>query len=125
MEVSVGELQTRVERLVPGVLQVHFTGKSGSREAGRVLAPIFDKVLAEATSAHQGLELHFEKLEYFNSSTIAGLVQFIRAAQRAGVFVTVVYDARQKWQAMSFEALKRAMRPFESAATPSVLFTEA
>jgi hypothetical protein len=125
MEADSGELQTRIDRLLPKLIQVHFSGKSASREAGRVLAPIFDQLLAEATANRQALELHFERLEYFNSSTIAGLVQFIRAAQRAGVSVTVVYDAKQKWQAMSFDALKRAMRPFESPATATVVFAEA
>jgi len=125
MDATIDDLRTSTDRDVAGVLRVRFTGKSASREAGRALAPFFDRVLAAATAEQRALQLHFEKLEYFNSSTIAALVQFIRAAQRAGVAITVVYDAQQKWQAMSFDALKRAMRPFETGQAPAVRFSEA
>jgi hypothetical protein len=36
----------------------------------------------------------------------------------------VVYDGAQKWQVLSFDALKRAMRPFETGKGPSVAFRE-
>jgi hypothetical protein len=124
MDTTTDELQTTIDREVPGVLHLRFTGKSASREAGRVLAPVFDEVLAAAGSERRTLEIHFERLEYFNSSTIAALVQFIRAAQRAHVPLTVVYDAQQKWQTMSFDALKRALRPFETGNTQTVRFRE-
>jgi hypothetical protein len=97
-------------------------GKSASREAGKVLAPLFDQALSVARSESRTLSLHFEDLEYFNSSTIAALVQFIRAAQEGGVNLEVVYDAGQKWQAMSFDALRRALRPFEGSEGPVVRF---
>ncbi len=42
----------------------------------------------------------------------------------AGVELTVVYDGAQKWQAMSFEALRRALRPFESGSGPAVRFQQ-
>jgi hypothetical protein len=125
METITDELRTTIDRDAPGVLHVRFVGKSASREAGRVLAPVFDEALAAAGTERRVLELHFELLEYFNSSTIAALVQFIRAAQREHVPITVVYDAKQKWQVMSFDALKRAMRPFETGHAPAVRFTEA
>lgn len=124
MDEGASELQTTLERDEPGLLRLRFAGKSASREAGRVLAPTFDAALSQATSERRGLELRFERLEYFNSSTISALVQFIRSAQRAGVPVTVVYDAKQRWQAMSFEALQRAMRPFQTGSGPSITFTE-
>lgn len=125
MGIDIDGLQTSFDRETPGELHAHFAGKSASREAGRVLAPVFDELLAAATGERLALALHFERLEYFNSSTIAALVQFIRAAQRAGVAVTVVYDAKQKWQALSFDALKRAMRPFETGQTSTIRFAEA
>jgi hypothetical protein len=115
-------LTARLERTAPGVLGVHLTGKSASREAGRVLAPLFDETLGASKVEERMIELHFEKLEYFNSSTIAALVQFIRAAQVAGVPMRIVYDGTQKWQALSFDALKRAMKPFESGTGPTVHF---
>jgi hypothetical protein len=119
---TLGDLSAQLARDTPGVVQVRMAGKSASREAGKVLAPLFDEALAVARAEARSLSFHFEQLEYFNSSTIAALVQFIRAAQEAGVSLEVVYDARQKWQAMSFDALRRALKPFEAGGGPIVAF---
>ncbi len=122
-KVVLGDLVAELETDAPGTLRIRLTGRSASREAGKVLAPLFDRALATARGDARALVLHFERLEYFNSSTIAALVQFIRATQQAGVGLTVVYDAAQKWQAMSFDALRRALRPFDASGGPGVRFT--
>jgi hypothetical protein len=110
--VILGDLTARLDTGTPAILRVRLTGRSASREAGKVLAPLFDRALAAAQGGVR-LVLHFEALDYFNSSTIAALVQFIRATQEAGVDLTLVYDPAQRWQAMSFDALRRALRPLE------------
>jgi hypothetical protein len=119
-----GDLTAELDYASEGVLRIHLSGRSSSREAGKTLAPLFDRVLAEAKAQSRSLALHFERLEYFNSSTIAALVQFIRAVHEAVVPLTVAYDGKQRWQAMSFDALRRALRPFETGASPSVRFSE-
>ncbi len=121
---QLGDLAAELDRRDAGVLRVRLAGRSSSREAGKTLAPLFDRILADAKAEWRVLALHFEKLEYFNSSTIAALVQFIRAAHEGGVALTVVYDGKQRWQAMSFDALRRALRPFESGAGPAVQFQQ-
>jgi hypothetical protein len=121
-QVVIGDVVAALDRSAPSVLSVRLSGKSASREAGKVLAPLFDRILAEAKTGSRGVSLHFEGLEYFNSSTISALVQFIRAVHEAGVGLTVVYDGAQKWQAMSFDALRRALRPFESGGGPAISF---
>ncbi len=121
--IQLGELSAQLDRGDAGMLRVRLSGRSASREAGKALAPLFDRILTEARSEARPLALHFERLEYFNSSTIAALVQFIRAAHEQGVGLTVVYDGKQRWQAMSFDALRRALRPFEGAG-PAVQFSE-
>lgn len=113
IQVGLGELKVVAERQGADRIDVRLTGKSSSRDAGRELLPVFEKLMAAASEEHRTLVLHFEKLEYFNSSTIAALVQFIRTAHQQGVALIVRYDAALKWQAMSFEALSRALRPFE------------
>ncbi len=122
--IQLGDLGAALDRQDARTLRVRLTGRSSSREAGKTLAPLFDRVLAEAKREQRALALHFEKLEYFNSSTIAALVQFIRAAHDMGIGLTVVYDGAQRWQAMSFDALRRALRPFESGTGPAVQFQE-
>jgi hypothetical protein len=119
---TLGDLTAHIDREGTGELRIRMAGKSASREAGKVLSPLFDQALSVARSEGRTLSLHFEALEYFNSSTIAALVQFIRAVQEGGVGMEVVYDARQKWQAMSFDALRRALRPFEATDGPGVRF---
>jgi hypothetical protein len=122
--VQLGDLSAAFDRQDAGVLRVRMSGRSASREAGKALAPLFDRVLSDAKGEALALALHFERLEYFNSSTIAALVQFIRAAHESGVALTVVYDSKQRWQAMSFDALRRALRPFETPSGPAVRFEE-
>jgi hypothetical protein len=122
VQVVLGELTVRAERDGADVLRVRLTGKSASRDAGRELQPVFDRLLQTARDDRRSLVLHFERLEYFNSSTIAALVQFIRTAQAAGVSLVVRYDAALKWQAMSFDALRRALKAFESANGPTLRF---
>jgi hypothetical protein len=124
--VVLGDLVAQLDRSAASVLRVRFSGRSANREAGKVLAPLFDRVLGEVKAEPRALALHFEGLEYFNSATIAALVPFIRTVLDAGVGLTVVYDGRQRWQAMTFEALRRAHRPIDGFGVgPTVEFTAA
>jgi hypothetical protein len=122
VQVVLGELTVSAEREGANLLRVLLTGKSASRDAGREIQPVFERLLSTAKEEGRTLVLHFEKLEYFNSSTIAGLVQFIRTAQQGGVRMLIRYDAALKWQAMSFDALRRALKSFEGADGPSLRF---
>jgi hypothetical protein len=119
-----GDLVAELDPSTDGVLRIHLSGRSSSREAGKTLAPLFDRALGDAKEQSRTLALHFERLEYFNSSTIAALVQFIRAVHEAAVPLTIAYDGKQRWQAMSFDALRRALRPFEAGGSPAVRFRE-
>ena len=71
--------------------------------------------------------MRFERVEHFNSSTIAVLIQLITSAQDRHIKLTVRYDASARWQTLSFDALKRALRPYEETgiATPAVNFVAA
>jgi hypothetical protein len=121
----IGDLTARLDRPGPGVLGVRFTGRSAARDARVALAPLFDRTVEAARDERRTVALHFEALEYFNSSTIAALVQFIRTAQEAGLGLEIVYDGRQRWQAMSFDALRRALRSTaEGTGGPAVTFRE-
>lgn len=122
VQVVLGELTVSAEREASNLLRVQLTGKSATRDAGRELQPVFERLLSTAKEEGRTLVFHFERLEYFNSSTIAGLVQFIRTAQQAGVGLVVRYDASLKWQAMSFDALRRALKPFEGSGSHPLKF---
>ena len=60
-----------VERDAPGPLVLTWKGKSDDRYPAKVLGPYFAAVLARAEERAAGVEMHFEKLDHFNSSTIA------------------------------------------------------
>lgn len=106
----------------PGLLRLDWTGKSNSRDPGKLLLPYFDRVLNQALAENGAVQMHFEKLEYFNSSTIAALIQMINAAQEKKVKLELTYDAKLRWQTLSFDALRRAIRPFQATGTSTVDF---
>lgn len=107
----VGQLHIDLTMPSPGTLRVDWSGRSNERDPARALAPIFDEALARAAMAEAPIEMHFENLEQFNSSTITALIGFVRHAHAEGVPLVLVYDPGLRWQALSFEALRVFERP--------------
>lgn len=87
-------------------IRLLWRGRSNERQPAKTLAPYFSDVLAAAASRTVPLEMHFEELEYFNSSTITYLIQLIQDARQKGIRLTLVYDPVRKWQKLSFDALR-------------------
>ena len=52
------------------------------------------------------VELRFDALEHFNSSTVGALIDLIQRAREAKVRLVLGYDATLGWQRLSFDALK-------------------
>ena len=104
----------------PTLVRLRWLGRSVSRDPGKVLRPYFQELLADAETRHRAIEMHFEKLEHFNSSTIAALIQLINSARDRKLQLKLVYDGNLKWQSLSFDALKRALRPFEDGGSSTV-----
>lgn len=96
-------------------------GKSNDRHPAQVLAPWFEELLADAAGRALPVEMHFEGLEHFNSSTITALIRFIQTARNRGVRLVFVYDQNLKWQRLSFDALRvfdKGDRAFELRTAP-------
>lgn len=87
-------------------LRLDWTGKSNARRPAVMLAPYLEAVLRRAKSSQCAIELHFEQLEFFNSSTLGAVIKFIREAREEGVTISLLFDGAQRWQALSFGALK-------------------
>jgi hypothetical protein len=107
----VGDL--RIEAMEDGVvpaLQLLWKGKSNSRQPSELLGPYFRDVLSTASARGLQLELHFEKLEHFNSSTITSIIKLIQDARARTVKLVLVYDPALKWQKLSFDALRVFVR---------------
>jgi hypothetical protein len=87
-------------------VQLMLRGRSNDRQPTRVLSPYFTTAVAAAAAANVPLELHFENLEHFNSSTITVLIQLIQEARSKGIKLTFIDRQDLKWQKLSFDALK-------------------
>jgi hypothetical protein len=104
---TVGDL--RIEALedeASASVRLLWKGKSNNRHPGDALAPYFREVLATAGTRRVALELHFEDLEHFNSSTITSIIQLIQDSRARSVKLILVYDQALKWQKLSFDALR-------------------
>lgn len=108
------ELTIEVEEK-DGLVRLLWKGKSASREPATLLRPFFALVLERALARLSAVELHFEQLDHFNSSTVAEVIKLINDGREKGVALTFFYDRQRKWQVLSFSALERAIKPFESA----------
>jgi hypothetical protein len=103
----VGDLRIEaLENGVPPAVQLLWKGKSNERHPNETLAPYFREVLAAAGNRKVPIELHFEKLEHFNSSTITSIIQLIQDSRARSIKLVLVYDQALKWQKLSFDALR-------------------
>jgi len=95
-----------VENVAAPSVQLLWRGKSNNRHPSEALVPYFREVLATAVTRKVPLELHFEKLEHFNSSTITSIIQLIQDSRARSIKLVLVYDEALKWQKLSFDALR-------------------
>ena len=116
------ELVIRVDRTVPACLRLDWAGSSTHVNPGEVLSSFFEKMLAEARAGGSFIEMHFEALRYFNSSTLATLIRLIKTAMFAKVALRIHYDPNLKWQAVSFQPIERAVQSFGTRDKPKVEF---
>ncbi len=101
-----GDLAIEAVDQAGSALQLHWRGKSNDRHPGKVLEPYFTRVIAAAGARGATVELHFEKLDHFNSSTITALIQLLQDARSQGIKVVILFDKALKWQKLSFDALR-------------------
>ncbi len=87
-------------------LQLIWHGKSNERHPATILGPFFTRALSEAKGLGVPIEMHFQGLDHFNSSTITSVIQLIQDARAGGVRLVIAYNADLKWQKLSFEALR-------------------
>jgi hypothetical protein len=104
-DLKAGDLTIEVEKgSMP--IRLMWLGKSNDRQPSKILQPYFATALDAASAQRTGLELHFEKLEHFNSSTVTAIIQLVQEARQKGVKLTLAFDPSLKWQRLSFDALR-------------------
>jgi hypothetical protein len=102
---SLNKETLRIDVTCTSLIRAHFRGRSAIQEADTVFVPLFDTLVADARQKGLHVHLHFEELEFFNSSTISSLLRCILAMRDKGVRTMIRYDGRQKWQQAFFEGL--------------------
>ena len=103
----VGDLRIEaVDDAATPAVQLLWRGKSNNRHPSEALVPYFREVLATAVTRKLPIELHFEKLEHFNSSTITSVIELIQEARGKSVPLVIHYDGKVTWQKVTFEALR-------------------
>jgi hypothetical protein len=100
-----GDLLIDVDEDAPGYIRLDWKGKSNHRQPDTVLLPFFADMTKRATASQKRLEMHFEQLEFFNSSTITAIIQYVKELRDRRVKLTVSFDARHRWQKIFFDAL--------------------
>lgn len=95
----------------PPVVRLAWLGKSNARQADQLLLPYLERALEHSSSFGATLEMRFEALGHFNSSTIASVLQIIQLARARGVRLVVVSDPKRQWQRLSFDALRVFVKP--------------
>lgn len=94
-----------------GAIRLDWKGKSNARQPIRVLKPFFGQLARQASDSSAGIEMHFEEIEHFNSSTITAIIHLIQTLRSQSTALTIVFDPKLKWQKLSFDALKVFQKP--------------
>lgn len=108
---SAGTLKMEVkESAPPSPIQLLWSGRSTDRDPVKLFGPYLHEVIALAEARHVAVEMHFEKLEYFNSSTISCLLKTLHEAKHRNVKLILAFDAAIKWQAVNFASMNQLFK---------------
>jgi hypothetical protein len=88
-------------------IRLVWKGRSTARNPGELLVPYFQGIFQSVIeSGRATVEMHFERMEHFNSSTVGALIYLIQDARGRQVPLVFVYDQKLKWQKLSFDAMR-------------------
>src|SRR5207247_1159932 len=87
-------------------IQLLWKGKSNDRQPGKKLDPFLAEAIQEASAQGRSVELRFEALEHFNSSTLTSIIGMVQKARHLRVPLVIVFDRALKWQKLGFDALR-------------------
>lgn len=105
-DLTAGDLRIAIDQTAPDVVGLRWLGKSNDRHPRTVLGPFLESAAELAAKKSGRIEMHFEDLEHFNSSTITVVIQFLQELRRKQVPLVISYNGTLKWQRLSFDALK-------------------
>ena len=86
-------------------------GKSNAREPWSHMKAYFEEIARMAEQRGVDVEMHFEDLEYFNSSTITAIIRIMQLLQAKNVRLKLMFDEALRWQKLSFDGLRIFEKP--------------
>jgi hypothetical protein len=106
-----GELKITAEQSLSGEpIDLFWHGRSLDRHPAQTIVPYVASILDRARTDGVRVRLHFETIEFMNSSTITAVIQVIREARNRQVALDILFDRATEWQRLSFDALGVLMR---------------
>ena len=109
-QLVIGDLRIDVRERA-GAIALDWRGKSNDRYPKKSLGPFFENLFVEAIEKKATVEMHFEGLDYLNSSTISAIVGVIRDLRDKRIKLVISFDNQQKWQKLCFDALRVFEKP--------------
>ncbi len=83
-----------------------WTGKSIIRKPSDFIMPILIDILNRSLGSRKKIVMDFRSLEYMNSSTFTPVIKVLERARTGTHSIYVLYKRSQRWQELSFAALK-------------------
>jgi hypothetical protein len=101
--IKLGNLQLLAEEK-DGRVVITWHGFSVEREPYRAINPYFNKIIKDLKD--RVLEVRFEELKYFNSSSVVSIIYLITNARDKNIKLKISYDSTIFWQRASFKAME-------------------
>jgi hypothetical protein len=89
-----------------GIVRLDWTGRSNHQRPEVILSSLFANVTSQAVVERKAIDMHFERLEFFNSSTITAIIGHIKDLRERRVKLSVTFDPDHRWQRIFFDALR-------------------
>src|SRR4051812_47896954 len=115
------KLTIEVNEQAPDRLVAVWSGRGDSRDEHGTLEKYLSALLKRSLEGKKKLELHFEQLDFFNSTTVGAVLRLLRAAHEAKSGLELTYDAERRWQCVTFEALDKAASGFGTGGTHTII----
>ena len=83
-------------------------GRSADLQPAKFILPIFEEHIL---NNEKSIVLDFVHLEYFNSPTLAPIIQVLNLAKEGSKKIKIIYNSEYEWQLKTFSAFKVFEKP--------------
>jgi hypothetical protein len=91
--------------VTPDTLRLDWQGSSRV-QSPRELLPFLDQVAHDVLARKASIDLHFEQVAYFNSTTMVAIIRFLNDICNRSIGVRISYDPQSRLQRVFAETLQ-------------------